>query len=87
MFKNLARARRRHELSRIKRKRLDYYGGYVRSLPTPERNRHLGLFANTMPCCSCWMCGNPRRHFGELTLKERQALEAARLHARDEGGE
>ena len=23
--------------------------------------------------CSCTMCGNPRRHFNELTLKEKSA--------------
>ena len=22
--------------------------------------------------CSCWMCGNPRRHMGEKTIQERR---------------
>lgn len=22
--------------------------------------------------CSCWMCGNPRKYFGELTVQERR---------------
>lgn len=27
--------------------------------------------------CSCWMCGNPRKHFSKLTIQEIKALEAA----------
>ncbi len=23
--------------------------------------------------CSCWMCGNPRRHDGEKTIQEKRA--------------
>jgi hypothetical protein len=23
--------------------------------------------------CSCWMCGNPRKYFGTLTLQEQRA--------------
>ncbi len=26
-----------------------------------------------MTPCSCWMCGNPRRYFGERSLQERRA--------------
>ena len=26
---------------------------------------------NTTKLCSCAMCGNPRKHFGEKTLQER----------------
>ncbi|MFP3941396.1 MAG: hypothetical protein ACLF0P_13945 [Thermoanaerobaculia bacterium] len=40
--------------------------------------RRVGLYAETPKVCSCWMCGNPRRHLGEVTLRER---------AHDEGGE
>ena len=29
--------------------------------------------ANHLKVCSCWMCGNPRRHLGEVTLQERRA--------------
>lgn len=25
--------------------------------------------------CSCWMCGNPRRHFGSKTLGEKRAAQ------------
>ena len=30
------------------------------------------LLATRKPC-SCWMCGNPRRHFGTKTRQERIA--------------
>lgn len=26
--------------------------------------------------CSCYMCGNPRQHFGELTMQEKKANES-----------
>ena len=25
--------------------------------------------------CSCWMCGNPRKWFGERTVQERRAMQ------------
>lgn len=28
--------------------------------------------ADHLAKCSCSMCGNPRRHFGEVTLQERK---------------
>ncbi|WP_143745709.1 hypothetical protein [Massilia sp. KIM] len=73
MEKNRQRALRRHHLERVKKKRADYAGGYVRQLPDAERLRRIGLYANTVPVCSCWMCGNPRRHLHESSLKEKLA--------------
>jgi hypothetical protein len=32
--------------------------------------------------CSCWMCGNPRKYFGQKTLQE-QALESIDSVLRD----
>lgn len=37
------------------------------------RRRH----AQRKPC-SCWMCGNPRRHLGEVTLQERRQNDSLR---------
>jgi hypothetical protein len=34
--------------------------------------RRVGMYARTPKPCSCWMCGNPRRHHGEPTLRERR---------------
>ncbi len=28
------------------------------------------MVANTATLCSCWMCGNPRKCFGEKTRQE-----------------
>ena len=60
-----SRAFRRHHEERIKRRVRRYYGGYA-----AERPRHLGRIAHSRQPCSCWMCGNPRRHVGERTLQE-----------------
>jgi len=57
-------------MSRIKHLVRRYYGGYAKDKP-----RHLGRFAHTRQLCSCWMCGNPRRYFGELSFQERRAFQ------------
>lgn len=31
------------------------------------------IAADTPTRCSCVMCGNPRRHFGEITVQEMRA--------------
>ena len=42
-----------------------------------EIARTVGIFRKTKVPCSCVMCGNPRRYFGELTFGEiRQHLDA-----------
>lgn len=33
--------------------------------------RHQRL-ADNLASCSCWMCGNPRRWLGEVTMQERR---------------
>ena len=32
-----------------------------------------GYLAKNNTVCSCWMCGNPRKYFGELTRQEKIA--------------
>ena len=34
--------------------------------------------ADNLAVCSCHMCGNPRRHWRELTIQELQAIESAK---------
>ncbi len=41
--------------------------------PGEER---IGFYADTPQPCSCYMCGNPRYHFGELTRQEMRANES-----------
>lgn len=31
-------------------------------------------YAGLSTPCSCWMCGNPRRHLGERSMQERRAM-------------
>ena len=35
-----------------------------------------GALADHLASCSCPMCGNPRRHFGAMSLQEQRAIEA-----------
>jgi hypothetical protein len=39
----------------------------------------LGSYRKVRRPCSCWMCGNPRRHFGTRTRREL----AAALHEQE----
>lgn len=38
-----------------------------------------GIVYHTRKLCSCPMCGNPRKYFGEQTVQEQSHLEAYRL--------
>jgi hypothetical protein len=61
----------------MKRRVQKYYGGVHRDDP-----RRIGQMARARKLCSCWMCGNPRRYFGEPTLSERGLEEQLRYNAR-----
>ena len=63
-----SRALRRHHEQRMKQRVANYYGGYARWSP-----RARGILAHSRTPCSCWMCGNPRRHLGERSLQERRS--------------
>lgn len=66
-----ARAERRYVAERAKRRALARLSWLWRRRElTP---RVVGLYAATRVPCSCPLCGNPRRHFGERTRQERQA--------------
>ena len=36
--------------------------------------RQVSMYSKTPKICSCFMCGNPRRFRGELTIQERRAM-------------
>ena len=57
---------RRHHKNRIKNKVKNYYGGVHRNNP-----RYLGIATETQKPCSCYMCGNPRKHFNKDTIQEK----------------
>lgn len=72
--KDFARALRRHHVQRLKANRKTYYG-YGRS---GDRNaempaRFLGMTVHTAKVCSCPMCGNARKFFGNETIQELKA--------------
>jgi hypothetical protein len=48
--------------------------------PTSHVEAQVGILAQTRAPCSCAVCGNPRRHFGELLMSERRALSGYLSH-------
>lgn len=73
-MKNHRRALRRAQAAKTKqtcRKFLSWSG--LRP-DDPGFERAVGMRARTPKNCSCWMCGNPRRHARDgRTLQERRA--------------
>lgn len=61
------RARRRTDAARMKAKARRIY---------PHDKQ--GTAADHLAVCSCRMCGNPRRWWGDVTMQERRAEEAER---------
>ncbi len=59
------RAERRHHYQRLKKNRSHYWGG-------DNCEGRCAVLANTPTPCSCYMCGNPRKYFKEVTRKEKQ---------------
>lgn len=58
---------RRHHHARLKHKRAGHFGGNA-----SESRRKLGMVVATATPCSCPMCGNPRKYWGERTMQERR---------------
>ena len=64
------RAIRRHHLARMRAKAFRLY---------PDKPK-AATYADHLAVCSCWMCGNPRRHAKgteRLTLQERRLAHSA----------
>lgn len=76
-FKNTKRALRRHHLERLKavRSRHMLVQG---SMGIPPSAKRIGVHAHTAANCSCAMCGNPRKHFGERTRQELRLMQRIR---------
>lgn len=65
----------RYRAYRIWRKRFGYSArsaipGNERYVTPEWRSKVLGSLRKTACSCSCWMCGNPRKFWGEKTLPE-----------------
>jgi len=80
-MENLAiRAMRRHHVERLKAKwkriaRMEQAVQQDANIDTALKDRMLGMFVHTRRLCSCWMCGNPRKHTGLRTLQERKMMQ------------
>ena len=42
------------------------------------KEKYIQRHADNPKSCSCWMCGNPRRKFHDLTLQEKKFQESIR---------
>jgi hypothetical protein len=69
-------AQRRAEIARLKKKRQVWWG---RKLPAEL----VGRAVDTPKPCSCWMCGNARKYFGDLTRQELRLRDRAEAQAHD----
>lgn len=54
------RALRRHHRQRVKNNRKKYWTVF----PHEESPKRLGIITTTPCICSCWMCGNPHKYYG-----------------------
>ena len=82
LSKDPKRALRRHHLARRKRWVRRTLRHYFPDPSEPEPRR-VGLYAETPAVCSCWMCGNPRKFLGELSLQELRAADRSALRNAD----
>lgn len=64
----MTRAERRAQVERAKARAARQCARWKLE-PTPE---NVGKLATTRKECSCYMCGNPRRHHAESTMQERR---------------
>ena len=72
--KNTKRAVRLHHIARLKKARRFHWGS-DEDLWEGHNHKLLGK-AVSAPCnCSCWMCGNPRKYFKEVTIQEKKFLQ------------
>ena len=61
----MIRAERRRRAERQKRRARQFHGGWA-----ANDLRVTGIYARTPKSCSCWCCGNPRKHFDLPSIQE-----------------
>ena len=77
---------RRHKLQLKKEKvsrynvagctELTVYGYECASTAEEKIGKFIGKIATTPKRCSCHMCGNPRKHWGTVSMQEKRAFRA-----------
>ena len=67
------KAWRRHQEEKKKSKiqKIFNFGNWW-SLNDDDSKRLIGVRAHSPKLCSCWMCGNPRKYFNEMTIQEKR---------------
>ena len=77
----MKRAIRRHHSARMKAKARRFYRQWNRYIYNWRSEAEEKKFedaaakrADHIKCCSCWMCGNPRKYLKELTVQEIKAI-------------
>jgi len=73
-MKNQKRALRRFQTQRVYRKRRKMWIAQM-LIEIGTSDEDLKKHLKNPVACSCWMCGNARRHFGQKTLQELKADE------------
>ena len=74
MYQENKRERRRRDYLRMKDRARRVQARWWGSNNTdPDLDEASGRLANDLKCCSCYMCGNPRKWWNELTFQEIKA--------------
>ncbi len=68
------RSYRRRQVARAKRRARRALTNSLLD-PPDHTPRVIGIWAQMRKACSYWMCGNPRRYFGEMTRQEVKQLQ------------
>jgi len=80
MSKSMKRGIRRHHRERLAKKRSKYWvypandEAWMFQRGVYGLKQKQGSLIDTPTPCSCYMCGNPRKHHNEVTLQERISL-------------
>ena len=69
-----SRAYRRHQQDRAKGRAKRYLRDRLSFPPEELTDRRIGKHAANLTLCSCYACGNQRKHFGEVTRQELRAM-------------
>lgn len=67
------RSQRRRDNLRMKHRAQHIYGNDGILYERPNGVEEPEKWADHLKMCSCIMCGNPRRQFGQRTMQERRA--------------
>lgn len=83
MSNETLRALRRHHTERLKAKwkRSQWKNTAVATISSlVSEEKQSGMFVTTRALCSCWMCGNPRKYWGQRSVQERRLMQSDSIH-------